>query len=775
MLTMKLFFVMLLFNSTALQASPCDEMVRDLLAIENQIQNSKAYGCEKKIREKPPGMSKAMYEQKIVIPGKKKFCKTKLQLEQEYNQALAELVVAEGIKALQVSIAGNYQALAHLSKKDFDDVENYVSEYDKSLHHAEILYDAVSAKKAGNHFFHDFDGDTAQDVLGYIGNGCKKAENSSLKICQKLGCAIFPEKSGTPACVNVSKFFKQEKNLEDMMTTIAGFLNIYRELPNRDYNSLSGLSDNRPTSYVNSFVLPGLKVQVEDESQNGVVAELSPEDLKKHESYQKTMALRRAMQDLKNAAMDQDLARSKVLASKALQISKELDQYNLNFKPVRTSGGAQIDDEYSNFVSSNFQNPLADLDMPDLLQNKGIRKGFNSTRNLMKSDIARANAALEKEMQGKIPASERGSFCPGGKVSVACLEERCGNGIACTLTPDKYGISSIFDKYQSVKQSQEKSDVLAQAAACLDKPNYSPQMRKACIEQKTKGKINTNVSALRSKVQDLEQQLKNQDSVEPFVKLTNQKMMALNVYKTNYCPERKKEVYTAQCGESNRAIYDEALVKFGIDGKTLGIKLNQGLLQKALYDKSKTTREDIDAYRATLIEQCDQGDNNYMNKICSYYKERTLEDDRVAKREKRINKEEAQMQKLALEYAEDNSPSYWKEGLTAAGFGLLQSTPQLFQAYAEYDYTKWSTKAQIDSIERTDEIYMAGLANFRANMLDPNAYTPIYYRGFGIRGNTLHDYSSFQLESSLTNQLLARPLVNTSFVQPVPNNLLPTS
>ena len=61
-------------------ALDCEGLKKDILALEYQIQNSKVDNCEG--------------------------CKTRAQLTQEYNKLLADLVIAEGLVSLGLSIEG---------------------------------------------------------------------------------------------------------------------------------------------------------------------------------------------------------------------------------------------------------------------------------------------------------------------------------------------------------------------------------------------------------------------------------------------------------------------------------------------------------------------------------------------------------------------------------------------------------------------------------------------------------------------------------------------
>ena len=149
--------------TTNASAFDCGAARVELLAIEDKILNSKFAIC---------GSDGAYSEPHCCNPSKPNTCKTRRELETEYNTAVAKLVLAEGIMALGLAIESNYSAFKLQSKK-LDEATEYVEKLDQSLMQADLLYAAIDLNDDSEEsLWRDYNGSTPDEVAAYVSTLC---------------------------------------------------------------------------------------------------------------------------------------------------------------------------------------------------------------------------------------------------------------------------------------------------------------------------------------------------------------------------------------------------------------------------------------------------------------------------------------------------------------------------------------------------------------------------------------------------------------------------
>jgi hypothetical protein len=135
---MKLLLGLLLFSFYSLAGDRCEQARQDLLVLENNILNAQMPMCDSE------GASPEPY---CCNPEKPYSCKKRSQLEQEYNAAVGELIIAEGVLALGLAIESNHNAMVNIPSSRLNEITQYTAELDRNIQTADLIHDAMELCK----------------------------------------------------------------------------------------------------------------------------------------------------------------------------------------------------------------------------------------------------------------------------------------------------------------------------------------------------------------------------------------------------------------------------------------------------------------------------------------------------------------------------------------------------------------------------------------------------------------------------------------------------
>jgi hypothetical protein len=729
--------VMLLFTLSLMPlqsafAFSCDEMRKDVLALEYKIQKSSLAVC-----------NDASSGEICCRKSDPQSCKTKQELEKDYNEAMAKLIIAEGLASIGMSIESNHNALNDLTEPDITKAKTYLRDLSSSLNSANLIHLALEFE-GNTTLFSDYNGNTPQEMAIHLKDKCKSGYFSKMKICSELG--------------SLSKSSPSEH--EKFMTTISGFLNSDKRVTNSD-------SERRPRyeGYQN-------RLRIEVGGKN-----LTPAGFKSDPHYQKIMLLESKLtilserKRLKKPTAD--------IAKEILDLAKVVDDISVNYKNAATETP-----EVTNYIKKNFDNVLNQLDLPSLILEGGIKDNFVNTSKKLKNEIKRHEGTINQEINKwfenkgskKLNGNPISSIC-SQKYDISCLKKLCGE--TSTNKPDKcenlqeLGLDKQYQKLKSYNEHKHAGSILDQAKSCMEK-QVSLIEKRNCLTKIQRGS-ETNISTLRKDLKNAQKGIHYVNSAQPFKGLNLQKGMALNALNSNHCRRKQDRVkykgVKTDCGQDNILDIDYEALNLGLSGEQVMISLNTQSIKRFL--DGAAPKSDIKSYRKELVSACKKGNVNMPN-ICGFYEdkiswEKKIADEREARKNEIIIDDDYEVPGETLDYS-----AAWK----VAGGVFAQSAMPLTMAWIETDQVKTQSKYQINSINAYNETYMANLEAYREYMENP--YQLPYYAtntGYINTGFTYGAYSSFQAASSYTSLLYSNNSGMNFNFNPIPttNIGVPTS
>ena len=703
-----LLFTLSLLPMQSAFAISCDEMRKDVLALEYKIQKSSLEPCKD-----------ASSGEICCRKGDPQSCKTKQELEKDYNEAMAKLIIAEGLASIGMSIESNHNALNDLTESDITKAKNYLSDLNSSLNNANLIHLALEFE-GNTTLFSDYNGSNPQEMTTHLKNKCKSGYFSKMKICSELS--------------NLSKSSPSEH--EKFMTTLSGFLNSDKRVTNSD-------SERRPRyeGYQN-------RLRIEVGGKN-----LTPAGFKSDPHYQKIILLDSKLSILSER---KKLKQStKGIAKEILDLAKEVDDISVNYKNAATETP-----EVTSYIKKKFDDVLNQLDLPSLILEGGIKDNFINASKKLSNEIKRHEATVNQEVNKwfenkgskKLNGSTISNIC-SQRYDISCLKKLCGE--TSTKSPDHcenfqdLGLDKEYQKLKSYNEHKSASVILDQAKSCMEK-KVSLIEKRECLTNIPRGP-ETNISALRKNLKNAQKGLHYVNSAQPFKGLNLQKGMALNALNSNYCRKKQDRIKfkgaKTDCGQENILGLDYEALNLGLSGEQVMIALNTQSIKRFL--EGAVPDSDIKSYRKELVSACSKGKVNMAN-ICQFYNdkiswENKISDEREARKNEIIIDEYDELPGETLDYA-----AAWK----VAGGVFAQSAIPLTMAWIETDQVKTQSKMQINSIKAYDAAYMANLEAYRAYMDNPVTY-PYYASNTGYYniGYTYNNYSSFQATSSHTSAL----------------------
>lgn len=721
-------------------ATSCDDMRRDLMAIELKLQNS----CEK------PTSGGGC----CALDGDKS-CHTKKDLEAKYNETLSQLIIAEGLTSIGMAMQSNHNALNDLDKKTISKAEKYIDAFENNIDKAEFLDLAFNAR--------------AKDLArvnvfsGYNGNTQKQMHNHLSKICSKSSDKSVTSFNGTKFCNRFSKV-KGKKKYKALLKTITGFYNADNEV-SQDQND-----DSRNKRYKD--YASNLLIQVNNQANNFQ----SPNQFKnnKTNSYTKIKELKTLLSDYKKK-------KSPILAKHILQRAQKIDDIKVNYNLEKTSKA-----EVKTFFENDLNTPLVSVlnkklseattnltkqqDLPSLLLEGGVKDNFIAVASRLRADIHRQELAVKSEVKKALANIPTKPASCTNSAPISCLKTICKNKIECYAGRGT-NLKQFYQQVDSLEKHQKANQNISKASACLKYNNKTLKEKMTCLEQiPTSGK--TNLAKLRKQLQDWQIRINKQNQSKRFQLLNSQKGMALHGLNSNYCRSNTQDKVSyslnkTDCGTDKNIVPDYEALSLAVDGQNLMISLNyqegQTRIHKAFIDSNNS--EDIKDYRKELIQQCRGNKANTVPHLCEYYEDKLAWDKRI--------KEEKYAIAHTIDYndgSEEEEFNPWTKGATSFLKSFVSYAPVIGNSYQQLNATKTKAYYDIAAIEYYDPLIIAERDRIREMINKPPSYQwPTSGTSNWGNQNMGYDYNS--LSSFQFNQVNSNTVINNQ--QPMNFNFTP--
>ena len=666
-------------------ALDCEGLKKDILALEYQIQNSKVDNCEG--------------------------CKTRAQLTQEYNKLLADLVIAEGLVSLGLSIEGHHNSLNDLTPKDISKATESFEKLENSLESANLLHEGLKFKNDTT-IFSRYDGKGAENLKSYLKNECKQGQT-------------FSES-------DFCKTYKASTNKEPLLETLSGFLDADKQLSNGRYERIA-----RYEQYQSRLTIT-----------SGGSENQTPNEFKNSSDFKKVKTLVEKINEFKRKMLANENTDS--LVEEIMERSKELKEISVSYSNTDPTGKTEI----TEFIRENFNKVLSNFDLPKLLEEGNIQKNLINTQLRLKNDIKLEKKSLGKEIamylakrsSKKLNGVPLSTAC-AGDFGISCLEKICGvNGDnkpdSCENFED-INFNEKYKKYLSLENLNDKNNNLSNAHSCFNIEKLEEE--RACLE--TYKTNNTPLSKLRDQLKEKKVELKIQSKKAPFPLLNQQKALALSNLNSNYCRQKndlwKFNSPKVDCVQSNGIDTGLTALNLGFNGEEALIKLETTLVDDAI--GGLLSKNKLDTIKKDLLKECKKGSTN-LKHLCKHY----LDENKFKKTWQDMIEAKQNVVIVDTE-TEDDGVSYSQAFEYAAATSILPNIQTLIMSYAQTSFVNTDTKFQLRRIDNYDTMYMKALESYRQRqeLLENNAYLSSY----GYTQNSLSNYTNFQYSSSLNNTL----------------------
>jgi hypothetical protein len=731
---MKIIVLSFLFSSLAM-AVDCNQVSDDLLVLENKILNSSMLKC---------GSEQASPEPYCCNPEKPYSCKTRRQLELEYNQNVGKLIIAEGLLALGMAIESNHNALVSISSSKINEIKNYAQELDKNIHKADLLFKAMEIPAGTSaSMWKDYRGTTRQEMSVFVADLCISEQYKDSAFCQKVNANSMADEPDSDLHVA-------------WMEALNGFMNA-------DKRSEPIESDRDRMERFATFQ-EKISIKSDDEL-------LSPQQYLESDTYSKVRQLETKLSLYQQKRQEEDNPEEAArIASDILQISNELNQIQVNYAQTSTSSAT-----VGRYLSDKFDKIMGQLDMPDLILSGPSKQNFQQTHKMFANDLKRFELSVNKKLEALL-YTERDRKLENGrtiqdvcqdKFNSQCLLKVCGDNRCQNESIQELGLNDFLQEVEEVQQQKKLVKNLQEIEACFktDEPVVTKRQCVRGLADDANALSQSQIDQLREKIKGIDYLISQQNNTQPFKNLNLEKRMAVNLLQSNKCQNIEEEnlmINRAYCRKApagsdisfgnERNIKSEVL-KLVSAGEEIIINLNHSEIRKSMQDNSVFV-EDKD--RERLKQMC-QNDQLSSQSVCQYFRDKAAHRAEIAayqaklklQREKQRaeDREELRLQRLR----EEDEPSFSGEFFKAAGTSALLWSPMLIGTLAERQMVKDQTRYQRNAIIQYDNWYMENLPAWQSYYDNMSPYS---VTNWGYPQNTAYTFdasTSFQSANVNTN------------------------
>jgi hypothetical protein len=213
----------LLFSSQSF-AQSCGELLNDLTAIEKLLGEKSAFPCEKYSAEE---LTKALKSGNPIrccdMATAPESCLSSTNAKNKYNEAMAKLIILEGINDLTKTLKQDHDKLCALSKEKISQAKENSQDFIQSFYKAKLLQNSLELKDNIS-FWDDYEGKSSAELAGHIVTKCKIGKFE--KFCESY------------------KNIPDGKTRKEVLDTLTGF-------KNADYLTLKNDRGDRYKDYIN--------------------------------------------------------------------------------------------------------------------------------------------------------------------------------------------------------------------------------------------------------------------------------------------------------------------------------------------------------------------------------------------------------------------------------------------------------------------------------------------------------------------------------------------
>ncbi|MBD64259.1 MAG: hypothetical protein CME62_03575 [Halobacteriovoraceae bacterium] len=674
-------------GASAFAEPTCDELRKDLLALEYKIQMSTLEEC-------PEGSEGGFCQR----GGNNNFT---LQyygnIENDYNKALAELILAQGLKAISNTITGSYNSITALNETNIDQATEYINVLERNLTKAEMLEKAMvpvtRPVEAG--------GVDSTDEVSFLSKYrtyiTENISEGDFKIQIREICNTQVDSDGELCSYLKNNIFNDQAN-DDFLETLRGFFIA-------DHNSRKFQDEDPEDDYCRfrNYLLIGQNSEAEAEEDDG---NDTTEDCHRRDgltasefrelNFGQSGNVERPMERMRNAIVrfNQENLSPELKERRTREVfeaDKVLDPIDVTYSNMNLDSNYQ---SMSEFMQRHFKEPLDNLKV--------------DPTDRVVSEIWKNNLDnMISEYENKIKVFDKGRDVLTTKgISEHVADDQGG------LNADRLQrtFSQVLGKLNSARECYDRPTLLAKQEClnsvdeCISTPDPNNPALNICgtLEEK------------RRAVADAKRKLDFYNQGQPFQRLKTLKGLTLNSLEREGCHQENDrnllENKQFACDRDLNVDPSQQLLSLGDELDNIQIRIDQEWVEQSLLRPGSNALETFQTDRDEFMARECAGNRteesvtrNYLENTCRFFEARR-EDRREYDRELREREENrvaaqrrARAMRMSRSYTLGESRrSGLAIGATSAATTLVGHIPTLTATYLQGRQVK-DTREQVYS------------------------------------------------------------------------------
>jgi hypothetical protein len=628
----------------------------------------------------------------------------------EYNEAMAKLIIEEGIVAIGKTIEDSHNSLRFLKDVNLNEAEHIFESLQDGLSKATLLEDVmdprnlVSPSDKKNLKISMWSPSQIPDnKITEFANFKKYVSNT---LCNKTKRKSF--------CKNIFNNTNSKKEKTQLLKTLHGFVLADREIIKAEGlgKSTTKVHDTDPTEryagYLNRWEITG------PNNKKMTLAEVK----------QKVKAQEGLKSYIDKYQQDKTEENAKLLIQKANSIPA-----------INVSYASNSSDGVHKFLNENIRKTLMGTEnaiggFKDSLLTKQFKRNLENQLKV----ISETHNYLEAEIK------ERSKSIPNFK-------------------SNKRELSS---NTQEIKAHKKLEDQLKKITACYDKKdkkNCLIEQRNALYKNSSNTAQQTNLKTLKENLEKIEKKLNQHNNLSPFKDYLIQKALIVNELRKPKCEE---EVSIRKMTVKSSAYCNAEYADQIKDTKTIGI-LDSDMNEISIHMQNQIVSEKLEAglspetiaqHKQELKDKCRtnvKSERQHIKNLCRHFKAGKVTKKKIeVTRSETRRREVIYLDQAPIERKSDSS-IFWNSFLQ----GSVSQIPTLVNSWANYDQTKNWHSTQLQSIQAQENYYLATKDYRDSYMTELNAFRaspPEYYTyqnyGTPYMNTGYNTQSTFQSDSS---------------------------
>jgi hypothetical protein len=559
-------------------AAECKDLVQELAGIQHQLETATLDKCSDGNKFN------------CCSPDDPNSCITIYQAKQDYNNAMAELTILEGLIALGAAIEESHDALKNIKPKQVKEAKSNIDKFMNTFTRANILQKSLEIH-GDKSIWDDYRGKDLNDMQAYMNQICVKPK-AYKDFCQELAKVQHTQKDLWP----------------DVMKTLQGFseadrrvLTTDRDKNYRDYNKYLQVNVNGELKPLSSL------------KDSGEVAKVK---------------------ELQQLIKKYDETKDKKLLTQLLQKSKVIDDINITF-----NHGIEVRPKFSTFAKESFGKELQKLHSASgvFLNIEDTKSNFSKVQTILNKELSARKRVIDKDVEDFVSKYMNNGQCVG-QDKLECIKKHCKPDPATSRCQQdasnreviSKGLDEVYQKVKTYQQSELMDKTLQSLNQC-----FTPQQNKArkklpelpdCIKEKVKhlhGFLDSTLGEKRKALAEKKKVLDFLAQGNPIKKLEVLKAYSVNALHNKSCIKDKINVsgIKSQCDTPEMNQHQTNLVELSDGVQDIVLDYNQKLFKKLMKDDGGYD-EDYKKYRTELIVGC-ESDKNYSH-LCKELKKEVM-------------------------------------------------------------------------------------------------------------------------------------------------------